>query len=105
MRDKYFIETWGLTINYYDDLQRVDITLQIWALSTEYANARHGSYTNSQRMLTPEYIGGGDTMHSGGSVTGTEYFQFPENGLYKIYMSINPYMQIPLMEQNMSDLI
>ena len=27
-------------------------------------------------------------MHSGGGVTGTEYFQFPENGLYKIYMSM-----------------
>ena len=39
MRDKYFIETWGLTINYYDDLQRVGYnTANTWALSTEYAN-------------------------------------------------------------------
>ena len=92
MRDKYFIETWALTINYYDDLNPIGYnTANTWALSTEYANARHGSYTNSQRMLTPGHIGGGDTMHSGGGVTGKEFFQFPENGLYKIYMSMAVY--------------
>ena len=89
MRDKYFIETWGLTINYYDELQRVGYnTANTWALSTEYANARHGSYTNSQRMLTPKNILVVVTLCIlAFNVTGTEYFQFPENGLYKIYMS------------------
>ena len=92
MRDKYFIETWGLTVNFNDDVNPIGYgQANTWALSTEYAHSRHGAYTNSQRMLTPGHIGGGDTMHSGGGVTGTEFFQFPENGLYRIYMSLSVY--------------
>ena len=87
LKDKYWTETWGLTVNYYDDLTPFAIgegTANTWALSTEYANSRHASFTNSQRMLTPGHVGGGDTMHSGGGVTGTQFFQFPENGIYSI---------------------
>ena len=85
MRDKYFVETWGLTVNHNDDT--VDIgsgETAPWALSTEYNSTHHASFTNSQRMMTPGHGSSGDTMPAGSTVTGKEYFQFPETGIYSI---------------------
>ena len=85
MRDKYFVETWAMTANHSDDTQMLGYdTANFWALNTDYAGTDHGSYANTQRMLTPGHHGGGDTMHSGGGVTGKQFFQFPENGIYSI---------------------
>ena len=92
MRDKYFREIWAMTDNHTDDTQMIGYnTANIWALNTDYAGTDHGSYANTQRMLTPGHHGGGDTMHSAGGVTGKEFFQFPENGIYSVTVNMVVY--------------
>ena len=92
MRDKYFREIWALTDNHTDDTQMIGYnTANIWALNTDYAGTDHGSHANTQRMLTPGHVGGGDTMHSAGGVTGKEFFQFPENGIYSVTVNMVVY--------------
>ena len=92
MRDKYFREVWAMTANWVDDTQMIGYNFaNFWALNTDYAGTDHGSYANTQRMLTPGHHGGGDTMHSAGGVTGKEFFQFPENGIYSVTVNMVVY--------------
>ena len=92
MRDKYFREIWALTVDHADDTQMIGYnTANCWALNTDYTGTDHGSYANTQRMLTPGHVGGGDTMHSAGGVTGKEFFQFPENGIYSVTVNMHLY--------------